>query len=75
MAVPPWMAAMDATMARPSPKPSREVRSVTGPVLATVSWLRGVLANASHELRTPLAVMRATVDVVLDKPDNTSRFY
>jgi signal transduction histidine kinase len=29
------------------------------------------IANASHELRTPLAVMRATVDVVLDNPDNT----
>jgi signal transduction histidine kinase len=29
------------------------------------------IANASHELRTPLAVMRATVDVVLDKPDST----
>ena len=27
--------------------------------------------NASHELRTPLAVMRATVDVVLDNPDST----
>ena len=30
------------------------------------------IANASHELRTPLAVMRATVDVVLDDPDSTS---
>jgi signal transduction histidine kinase len=30
------------------------------------------IANASHELRTPLAVMRATVDVVLDNPDSTS---
>ncbi len=29
------------------------------------------IANASHELRTPLAVMRATVDVVLDNPDHT----
>jgi signal transduction histidine kinase len=29
------------------------------------------IANASHELRTPLAVMRATVDVVLDNPDST----
>jgi signal transduction histidine kinase len=29
------------------------------------------IANASHELRTPLAVMRATVDVVLDDPDST----
>jgi signal transduction histidine kinase len=30
------------------------------------------MANASHELRTPLAVMRATVDVVLDDPDSTA---
>ena len=29
------------------------------------------IANASHELRTPLAVMRATVDVVLDNPAST----
>jgi signal transduction histidine kinase len=29
------------------------------------------IANASHELRTPLAVMRATVDVVLDDPYST----
>jgi signal transduction histidine kinase len=29
------------------------------------------IANASHELRTPLAVMRATVDVVLDNTDST----
>jgi signal transduction histidine kinase len=29
------------------------------------------IANASHELRTPLAVMRATVDVVLDNPNST----
>ena len=29
------------------------------------------IANASHELRTPLAVMRATVDVVLDNPNAT----
>jgi signal transduction histidine kinase len=28
------------------------------------------IANASHELRTPLAVMRTTVDVVLDNPDS-----
>ena len=28
-------------------------------------------ANASHELRTPLAVMRATIDVVLDDPQST----
>src|SRR6185312_4116406 len=29
------------------------------------------IANASHELRSPLAVMRATIDVVLDNPDST----
>jgi len=29
------------------------------------------IANASHELRTPLAVMRATIDVVLDNPEST----
>jgi hypothetical protein len=29
VAVPPWIAAMDATMARPSPKPSWEVRSLS----------------------------------------------
>jgi signal transduction histidine kinase len=32
---------------------------------------RRFIANASHELRTPLAVMRATVEVVLDNPDST----
>jgi len=32
---------------------------------------RRFIASASHELRTPLAVMRATVDVVLDNPDST----
>ena len=32
---------------------------------------RRFIANASHELRTPLAVMRASVDVVLDNPDST----
>jgi signal transduction histidine kinase len=31
------------------------------------------IANASHELRTPLAVMRATVDVVLDNPESTAQ--
>ena len=30
------------------------------------------IANASHELRTPLAVMRTTVEVVLDNPDSTT---
>jgi hypothetical protein len=53
--VPPWTAAIEVTMARPSPKPSWDVRSLsrwkgwkmrsvsaglmTGPVLATVSSL------------------------------------
>ncbi len=32
---------------------------------------RRFIANASHELRTPLAVMRASVDVVLDNPRST----
>lgn len=32
---------------------------------------RQFIANASHELRTPLAVMRTTVDVVLDNPNST----
>ena len=31
---------------------------------------RRFIASASHELRTPLAVMRATIDVVLDNPDS-----
>jgi signal transduction histidine kinase len=33
---------------------------------------RRFIANASHELRTPLAVMRTTIDVVLDDPDASS---
>lgn len=33
---------------------------------------RRFIADASHELRTPLAVMRASVDVVLDNPSSTS---
>jgi signal transduction histidine kinase len=32
---------------------------------------RRFIANASHELRTPLAVVRASVDVVLESPDST----
>jgi signal transduction histidine kinase len=36
---------------------------------------RRFIANASHELRTPLAVMRATVDVVLDDPNSTPADY
>jgi signal transduction histidine kinase len=38
---------------------------------ATFEGQQRFIANASHELRTPLAVMRATVDVVLDNPDST----
>jgi signal transduction histidine kinase len=33
---------------------------------------RRFIANASHELRTPLAVMRATVDVVLENPNSNA---
>jgi signal transduction histidine kinase len=38
---------------------------------ATFESQQRFIANASHELRTPLAVMRATIDVVLDNPDST----
>ncbi len=38
---------------------------------ASFEGQRRFIADASHELRTPLAVMRATVDVVLDNPDST----
>jgi hypothetical protein len=60
VAVPPWIAAMDATMARPSPERSWDVRSLsrwngwkmrpasvgltTGPVLATISCLLPTVA-------------------------------
>jgi signal transduction histidine kinase len=33
---------------------------------------RQFIANASHELRTPLAVMRTSVDVVLNNPDSST---
>jgi signal transduction histidine kinase len=42
-----------------------------GRLQATFEGQQRFIANASHELRTPLAVMRATVDVVLDNPDST----
>ena len=42
-----------------------------GRLQAAFEAQRRFIANASHELRTPLAVMRATVDVVLDNPDST----
>jgi signal transduction histidine kinase len=42
-----------------------------GRLEAAFEGQRRFIANASHELRTPLAVMRATIDVVLDNPDST----
>jgi signal transduction histidine kinase len=42
-----------------------------GRLQAAFEGQRRFIANASHELRTPLAVMRTTVDVVLDNPDST----
>jgi signal transduction histidine kinase len=42
-----------------------------GRLQAAFEGQRRFIANASHELRTPLAVMRATIDVVLDNPDST----
>lgn len=42
-----------------------------GRLQAAFEGQRRFIANASHELRSPLAVMRATVDVVLDNPDST----
>jgi len=42
-----------------------------GRLQATFESQQRFIANASHELRTPLAVLRATVDVVLDNPDST----
>jgi hypothetical protein len=67
--VPPWIAAMDATMARPSPKPSWDVRSrsrwngwkmrlvsaaaTTGPVLATVTWLPSAVLPVLIQMPPP----------------------
>jgi len=42
-----------------------------GRLQAAFEAQRQFIANASHELRTPLAIMRTTVDVVLDNPDST----
>jgi signal transduction histidine kinase len=42
-----------------------------GRLQAAFEGQRRFIANASHELRSPLAVMRATIDVVLDNPDST----
>jgi signal transduction histidine kinase len=41
-----------------------------GRLQAAFEGQRRFIANASHELRTPLAVMRASIDVVLDNPDS-----
>ena len=84
VAVPPWIAAMDATMARPSPKPSWEVRSLsrwngwkmrstsaglmTGPVLATVSWLLPATgAGADPDVTGRRVVPDRVVDQVRDE--------
>ncbi len=45
--------------------------AMLGRLQAAFEGQQRFIANASHELRTPLAVMRATVDVVLDNPDAT----
>jgi signal transduction histidine kinase len=46
--------------------------AMLGRLQAAFEGQQRFIANASHELRTPLAVMRATVDVVLDNPDSTA---
>src|ERR1700691_6750087 len=72
VAVPPWIAAMDATMARPSPEPSWEVRSlsrwngwkmrlalawlITGPGLVTVRWLLPAVLRVLIQM-SPAAVL------------------
>jgi len=43
--------------------------AMLGRLQAAFEGQQRFIANASHELRTPLAVMRSTVDVVLDDPD------
>ena len=69
VAVPPWITAMDATMARPSPKPSWDVRwlsrsngskmrlasagLMTEPVLATVSWLLPAVVPVLTQMSPP----------------------
>jgi signal transduction histidine kinase len=42
-----------------------------GRLQAAFEGQRHFIANASHELRTPLAVMRASIDVVLDNADSS----
>ena len=78
--VPPWIAAMDATMARPSPKPSLDVRSLsrsngwkmrrapagltTGPVLATVSWLLPAAVRVLIQMSPASALYRTAFGFV-----------
>lgn len=45
--------------------------AMLGRLQAAFEGQQRFIANASHELRTPLAVMRTTVDVVLDNPEST----
>src|SRR6266849_10930732 len=75
VAVPPWIAAIDATMARPSPEPSWDVWSLsrwngwkmrpasaglmTGPVLATVSWALPAAVRVLIQM-SPAAVLYRT---------------
>ena len=75
--MPPWTAAMDATMARPRPKPSWDVRSLsrsngwkmraasdalmTGPVLATVSWLPSAVLPVLIQMSPPGTLYRAAL--------------
>ena len=47
------------------------VDEMLGRLQAAFEGQQRFIANASHELRTPLAVMRATIDVVLENPDST----
>src|SRR5580704_2836429 len=77
VAVPPWIAAMDATMARPSPEPSWDVRSLsrwngwkmrpasaglmTGPVLATISWLLPAMVPVLIQMSPAAALYRTAL--------------
>jgi signal transduction histidine kinase len=58
------------------PGPADEVKNLADTIdgllerlEASFSAQRRFVANASHELRTPLAIMRASVDVALAKPE------
>ena len=57
---------------RRASRAGRDLRRECSAVKAAFEGQQRLIANASHELRTPLAVMRATVDVVLDHPDSTA---